>query len=147
MKTLQHEGFLRGPGLLQLETIQKYFDIIKEEPKFKARKKKVTDFCPDGKATSHDSSRKLHWPIVILHGFMKSGSEIVHAGVLKGYMKKNSNLKLTIRNSLSGQKVFGDETVSDDEIESGQLEIEGKITKKYNQWNLGNENCYYFEFL
>ena len=49
MKTLQHGGFLRGPGLLQLETIQKYFAIINEEPKFKAHKKKVTDFCSEGK--------------------------------------------------------------------------------------------------
>ena len=51
MKTLQHEGFLRGPGLLQLETIQKYFDIINEKPKFNARKKKVTEFCSEGKTT------------------------------------------------------------------------------------------------
>ena len=51
MKTLQHEGFLRGPGLLQLETIQKYFEIINEEPKFRAQKKNVTDFCTEGKAT------------------------------------------------------------------------------------------------
>ena len=48
MKTLQHEGFLRGPGLLQLETIQKYFNIINQEPKFNARKKKVNDFCSEG---------------------------------------------------------------------------------------------------
>ena len=51
MNTLQHEGFLHGPGLLQLETIQKYFEIIKEEPKFESHKKKVTDFCSEGKAT------------------------------------------------------------------------------------------------
>ena len=50
MKTLEHEGFLRGPGLLQLETIRRYFDIINEKPMFKAHKKKVTDFCSEGKA-------------------------------------------------------------------------------------------------
>ena len=50
MNTLEHEGFLRGPGLLQLETIQKYFDIINEKPRFKVHKKMVTDFCSEGKA-------------------------------------------------------------------------------------------------
>ena len=49
MKTLQYEGFLRGPGLLQLETIQKYYKIINEKPMFQLRKKKVTDFCSEGK--------------------------------------------------------------------------------------------------
>ena len=52
MKTLQHEGFLRGPGLLQLETVQKYFELIGEKPKFKAHNKKVTDFCSEGKPTT-----------------------------------------------------------------------------------------------
>ena len=94
-----------------------------------------------------------NWPIVILYGFReedckenceedcKGDCKIGHAAVMKGYTDQNFNLKLTIRNSLSGQKVFGDK------IESGELEIEGKITKKYDQWNLGHENCHYFEFL
>ena len=51
MNTLEHEGFLRGPGLLQLETVQIYFKIIDEKPKFKAHNKKVTEFCSKGKAT------------------------------------------------------------------------------------------------
>ena len=49
MKTLECRSFLRGPGILQLETIQKYFNIIKEEPEFKARKENVKDFCREGK--------------------------------------------------------------------------------------------------
>ena len=60
---------------------------------------------------------------------------------MKGYTNQNSDLKLTIRNSQAGQKVFGDE------IESGELEIEGKVTENVNQWNLGHDNCHYFEFL
>ena len=51
MKVLQCESFLRGPGLLQLETIQKYFEIINEVPIFEVHKKKVTDFCSEGKTT------------------------------------------------------------------------------------------------
>ena len=51
MKTLEYEGFLRGPGLLQLETIKNFFAIIKEKPKFKVHTKKVTDFCNEGKPT------------------------------------------------------------------------------------------------
>ena len=60
---------------------------------------------------------------------------------MTGYKNQDSDLKLTIRNSLSGQKVFGDE------IQLGEHEIEGKIRKKYNQWNLRHDDCYYFEFL
>ena len=52
MKVLQNEGFLRGPGLLQLETIQMYFNIIDEKPRFKVHKKKVTDFCSEGTSIS-----------------------------------------------------------------------------------------------
>ena len=48
MKTLEHEGFLRGPGLLQLETIKTFFAIINEKPKFRAHMKSVTDFCNEG---------------------------------------------------------------------------------------------------
>ena len=49
------------------------------------------------------------------------------------------NLKLTIRNSLAGQTVFGRK-------QPGEHEIEGEITNKMNEWNLAHENCYYFEF-
>ena len=64
-----------------------------------------------------------------------------HAAVMKGYTNQNSTLMLTIRDSLKGQKVFGDR------IQPGECEIEGKLTEKPNQWNLASENCYYFEFL
>ena len=76
-----------------------------------------------------------------MFGFLDDDSKLAHAAVMKGYTNQNSDLRLTIRNSLSGQKVFGDE------VQPGEHEIEGKITTKHNQWNLGNENCYYFEFL
>ena len=58
---------------------------------------------------------------------------------MKGYSNQNSTLKLKIRDSLKGQELFG-------QIQSGEYEIEGKLTKKLNQWNLGSEYCYYFEF-
>ena len=52
IKTLQHGSFLRGPGLLQVETIQKYFAKINEKPKFKVHKDKITDFCSKGESAS-----------------------------------------------------------------------------------------------
>ena len=55
------------------------------------------------------------------------------------YTNQDSNLKLTIRNSLAGQKVFG-------EKQPDEHDIEGKVTKKMNEWNLADENCHYFEF-
>ena len=53
MKSIGYEGFLRGPGLLQLETIKKFFSIINQEPKFEVHMKKVTDFCQEGKPTNY----------------------------------------------------------------------------------------------
>lgn len=49
MKTLQYEGFLRGPGLLQLETTQKCFATIKEKPQFQVHKFSIVEFCNQGK--------------------------------------------------------------------------------------------------
>ena len=40
-----------------------------------------------------------------------------------------------------GEKVFGEE------IQSGEHEIEGVLTMKMNQWNLGNEYCHYIELI
>ena len=59
--------------------------------------------------------------------------------VIIGYTNQNSNLKLTIRNSLAGQIVF-------DKKQPGEHEIEGKTTKNMSEWNLAHENCHYFEF-
>ena len=55
-----------------------------------------------------------------------------------GYTNQDSSLKLTIRNSLASQILF-------DKKQPGEHEIEGKITKNMNEWNLAHENCYYFE--
>ena len=70
---------------------------------------------------------------------------IGHAAVIIGYKKQGSRLKLTIRNSLAGQKVFG-ETKQPGEHDM-IVDIEGKVTKKMNAWNLAHEHCHYFEFL
>ena len=59
---------------------------------------------------------------------------------MKGYIYQNSELTLIVRNSLSGQTVFGDE------VESEEHEVQGKLTQKINEWNLGNEQIHYFEF-
>ena len=97
-----------------------------------------------------------HWPTVILYGFKHNTYvkrirasirrkkadyvTIGHAAVMIGYANQDSGLKLTIRNSLAGQKVFG-------KIEQpGEHEIDGEITRKINQWNLAHENCHYIEF-
>ena len=75
-----------------------------------------------------------------MFGFLDDGSKLAHAAIMKGYTNQNSNLRLIIRNSLSGQRVFGDE------VQPGEHEIEGEITTNINRWNLGNEQCHYFEF-
>ena len=83
-----------------------------------------------------------HWPVITTHGYVEEEngvSKICHAVVMKSYTSQDSTLKLTVRDSLSGQKVFGEE------IQSGEHEIEGVLTMKMNQWNLGNEYCHYIE--
>ena len=75
-----------------------------------------------------------------MYGFFEDRSKVAHAAVMKGYEYQNSNLTLIVRNSLSGQKVFGNQ------VQSGEHEIEGEITTNINRWNLGNEQCHYFEF-
>ena len=86
-----------------------------------------------------------HWPVITTHGYVQekdnSISKICHAVVMKKYSIQNSTLKLIVRDSLSGQKVFGEE------VQSGEHEIEGVLTMKMNQWNLGNEYCHYIELL
>ena len=101
MKTLEYEGFLRGPGLLQLETVNKFFTIINQKPKFQACTKTVTEFCNEGELTSivYTIAQKVnltpnlneyglqqaayftmiffykgngHWPTVILYGFKQT---------------------------------------------------------------------------
>ena len=76
-----------------------------------------------------------------MYGFRENGPKIAHAAVMKGYISsQNSDLILIIRNSLSGETVFGDE------VQPDEHEIQGKITQKINEWNLGKEECYYLEF-
>ena len=69
---------------------------------------------------------------------------IGHAAVMIGYTNQDSSLKLNVRNSLAGQIVF--KSILFDKKQPGEHEIEGKITKNMNEWNLAHENCYYFEF-
>ena len=93
-----------------------------------------------------------HWPVITTHGYVqeeKEVSKICHAVVMKNYSSQNSTLKLTVRDSLSGQKVFGEEVQSGEHVIELQLKaiIEGKLPMKLNQWNLGNEYCHYIELL
>ena len=79
-----------------------------------------------------------------VYGFIKEEnivSKVCHAVVMKKYSNQDSTLKLTVRDSLSGQKVFGEN------VQSGEHEIEGVLTMKMNQWNLGNEYCHYIELI
>ena len=93
-----------------------------------------------------------HWPVITTHGYVQeetSVSKICHAVVMKKHSNQNSTLKLIVRDSLSGQKVFGEEVQSGEHTIELQLEEinEGKLTTRPNQWNLGNEYCHYIELL
>ena len=84
----------------------------------------------------------MHWPIIILYGFKKEDdfevSKLRHAVVMTG---NSNNTNLIVRNSLSGQTIFGEEE------QASEHEVENKITTKLNQWNLGNEYAQYIEFI
>ena len=75
-----------------------------------------------------------------MYGFCTDHSKIAHAAVMKDYTYQNSDLILTIRNSLAGQELF-------DKVQRDEHKIEGKITDKVNEWNLGHEECHYFKFI
>ena len=85
-----------------------------------------------------------------MYGFCDdhSDSKIAHAAVMNGYKYQDEELTLMVRNSLSGQKLnyIWDSDAFGDEVQDGEHTIEGKTTRKNNEWNLGHEECYYFEF-
>ena len=64
---------------------------------------------------------------------------MTHAVVLKGWRRRNDKkFVLRVRDSNKGQTVFG-------QVQHGEYEIEFKLTKTSNMWNLAANVCIYIE--
>ena len=62
----------------------------------------------------------------------------MHAVILKDWRKVGSKIMLKVRNSLEGQIVFG-------QVQPGEHEIEFKVTRNNNAWNLYADMCVYIK--
>ena len=81
-------------------------------------------------------------PIIILEGIEQTQqvtNSCFHAVVISDIVNYQSNGTINVRNSLAGNMIFGTKQPSIHEIEC-------KVTKKPNQWNLAYDKCYYIEF-
>ena len=98
-------------------------------------------------------SGKQHQPIIILEAILQKPRTFLqtilqtpqetkifhHAVVLNDIKNYHSNGTIAVRNSLAGNMLFGQKQPS-------LHEIECKVTKNPNQWNLAMKTCYYIEF-
>ena len=58
--------------------------------------------------------------------------------MLKGWRRVGSKTMLKVRNSSKGETVFG-------QIQQGEHEIEYKVTRNNNAWNLYADGCVYIK--
>jgi len=130
MKVLENGSFLHeSTGLMRLESINKFANIIKPSGlTFTMVVEKVDEFM---------LKKNKHWPIILLEGLNPDNSSCCHVVVLKSD-QPIKNGKITVRNSLAGETVFG-------KVQASEHEVECKMTKITNQWNLLVNLCVYIE--
>ena len=135
---MTNEGFLRDQqGVQTLEVVQKFYEIIKEEPE-KATLKISTllDFC--GQSGDHVVETK---PVLTLTR-TENGITSGHAVVLKSYYRSEEYLDLMTTDSLSDT---GETTVQCSIFDNGGQEI--LVSDELpGEWSLSSEKCYYLHF-
>ena len=62
-----------------------------------------------------------------------------HAVVVNDIADFTKKGKMRVKNSLAGETIFG-------QVQQSEHNIECKVTKNPNQWNLAHMTCYYVEF-
>ena len=135
---MTNEGFLRDQqGVQTLEVVQKFYEIIKEEPE-KATLKVSTllDFC--GQSGDHEVEPK---PVLTLTR-TENGITSGHAVVLKSYYRSEKYLDLTTIDSLSDT---GKTSVECSILDDGDKEILVSNALP-DEWCLSSEKCYYLHF-
>ena len=134
---LANKGFLRDQGILSLESVQKFYKIIEEEPKSATlRVANVLDFC--NQFGHHELD---YQPVITLtrKNFL-TGHVQGHAVVLFDYRRREDSVVMTAIDSLSetGKTFIECPIVHDD----GKQRL--KIRGSEDEWCLGSEICYVF---
>ena len=133
---LGNEGFLRNQGILTLESVQKFYKIMKHELKRATMIiSNLLEICnEDG---SHELSPR---PVIIL---TKTQYGIVsgHSVVVKSYDRSEDCLELTTIDSLSKTG----ETLVECSIFDGEGGKVLAIGEFPDQWCLASPKCYYFK--
>ena len=136
-----NDGFLRDQGILTLEAVQKFYDLILEEPSRAIMKEeKLKDFC--------QSKKDGIQPVVTL--MMKNSEEndeYYHAVTLKNPLLDQNMLTVTLADSRSK---MGEITIPLPLSELTKFKTGEPFdifdTKTEEEWSLGDEMCYYIVF-
>ena len=132
---LGNGSFLRDQGVLSLESVQKFYELIGEEPKEASlRVVKVLDFC------NQLGYHKLDYqPVITLTNTNSTNGQTQgHAVVLRDYHRHEESLVMTTIDSasVSGERVVKCPIV----VEDGQQKL--KIKRTEDEWCLGSDICH-----
>ena len=127
---------MRDQGILTLESVQKFYEAVGQEPKRATLKTpNLLDICD--KFGIHDL---IHRPVITLTK-TENGKTYGHAVVIKSYERSDEYLDLTTIDSLSAT---GETSVECEILDNGEEQFLD-LTQFPDQWCLATEKCYYFE--
>ena len=136
---LGNYGFLRNEkGILTLESVQKFFEII-DQPRFAAmRKVNLLYFCDQ-----HGNQKLEHQPVItLMKKNSRTGEVEGHAAVLESYERNRDSLILSTIDSAS---TSGETSVTCPiTVINGQQKLD--IGHIVDQLCLGSDKCYVFYF-
>ena len=133
-EVLVNEGFLHDQGVLTLEAVQMFYELILEEPERAIMiEEKLVDFC--------QSNSDENQPVVILMvKSLNESREYYHAVTMKrasiGYILTDSRPNM-------GEISFPLSEVA--KFETGET-FDIFDTKAEEEWSLGDQICYYIQF-
>ena len=137
LDVLANEGFLRDQGILTLEPVQKFYEIIEEKPAHASmRETELLDLCNQPGYNQPD-----YFPLIYLVRIgSKTDETLALPVILQSYCRYEDSLILTTTDSTSQ---VSEATITCPIIKSdGQQKLE--IGGKKDQWCLGSDKCYDF---
>ena len=136
---LANGGFLRDQGVLSLESVQEFYNIIDEEPlPATMRAMDVLDFC-----YQHEYKKPNYRPVITLtNKSSKTGKTQGHAVVLNDFELYEDCLVLKTIDSASkdGKRIV------ECPIMTCNRQQTLLIGKEVDKWCLGSEKCYFICF-
>ena len=131
---LGKEGFLRGQGILSLESVQEFYKIIGEEPRnAKTKTENLLDFC-----NQYGLNELDYFPVILLS---KPGNTVVHMVALNNYTRSENALAMKTIDSAteSGERDIQCAIIT----KNGRQELQ--INQSKDELSLGASICMYFE--